>query len=448
MRQAEVAMSDGRLDEAYRLVQSDSLRTHRRGQALINELVKKFVERGKSHLKNDRAVQALADCEKAQTLGGNREDVLALRSEIEAAIVFNDRARRASAQAGLIETAAQLVDSALGRQDLDRATAELIRARGNGCTDHRLRELDGNVRTTLREQIEKSLIEGRLDQAQSFSDRLCRLDPDGFQAQQLRRTIEQLTAAWAAIENAQFHEAKEILARVTKQLPQAIWISQTLEHVTAAEESLAALRVGPLGFLTVSDEKNQPALGPTSSRPVPGPVPGGSALPTKFLLQVDGAGSYLILRKSHITLGPISSSRAADVALVAEPSAAHISIERLEDDYFLRTGNSSKLLASGDRICLSPRCTLTFAMPNPSSTTATLELVAGRFPRADIRRVILLDQDLIIGPHSTAHIRADHLTESVVIRATDERLICNGQPIALGLPTRIDGISMIATAST
>jgi hypothetical protein len=87
-------------------------------------------------------------------------------------------------------------------------------------------------------------------------------------------------------------------------------------------------------------------------------------------------------------------------------------------------------------------------MPNPSSTTATLELVAGRFPRADIRRVILLDQDLIIGPHSTAHIRADHLTESVVIRATDERLICNGQPIALGLPTRIDGISMIATAST
>jgi tetratricopeptide (TPR) repeat protein len=446
MRQAEVAMQGGQLDEAYRLVQSDSLRTHRRGQALISQLVKKFLERSKSHLTADRAAQALIDCEKAQTLGGNREDVLKLRSDIEAAIVFNDRARRATAQAGMIENAAQLVDSALGRRDLDRATAELIRVRGN--MDHRLRELDGNVRTELREQIEKSLEGGRLDQAQSLCDRLRRLDPDSLQSQQLRRSIEQLTAAWAAIENAQFHEAKEILARVTKQLPQAVWISETLEHVKTAENSLAALRVGPLGFLNMSDEKHQPATPSPMSRPVPGPVGSGSPLPDKFLLQIDGAGSYLILRKSHVTLGPISSSRSADVALVAEPSAANISIERLEDDYFLRAANSSKLLASGDRISLSPRCTLTFTLPNPSSTTATLELVAGRFPRADIRRVILLDQDLIIGPSGASHIRADHLTESVVMQATEERLICNGQSITLAVPTRINGISMIATATT
>ncbi|HMB95528.1 MAG TPA: hypothetical protein VKK61_05775 [Tepidisphaeraceae bacterium] len=451
MRQAQVAMAHGRLDEAYRLVQSDSLRTHRRGQTLTTDLVKKFLERGQAHLSSGRPAQALLDCEKAQSLGGNRDDVLALRGEIEQAIVEKDRDRRATAQASLIENASQLVDSALARQDLDRATAELIRARGNGCTDHRLRELDGNIRTTLRQQVEALLVEGRIDQAQPLAERLSRLDPEGLATQQLRRTIERINAAWAAINHGQFHEAKEILHRVTKQLPQADWIEELLQHVSAADEALAAIRTSPLGFLTVDDAKKEtsPRNSPQLSRPVLGPVssPPKKMLPSKFILQIDGAGSYQIIRKSLVTLGPISSSHAADIALVTDPSTSPVTIERIEDDYFLRTtGASSKLLASGDRISLSPRCTLTFTLPNPSSTTATLELVAGRFPRADVRKVILMDRDLIIGASGAAHIRAEHLNNLMVIQATDERLICNGQAIDLGVPTNVDGISLIATA--
>jgi tetratricopeptide (TPR) repeat protein len=439
MRQAEVALADGRLEEAYRLIQSDSLRSHRRGQLLINQLAEKFLQRGQAHLAANRSTQALADCEKAQALAGNRENVLALRSQIEQAVISADRVRRNSARAGMIENAAQLVDSALAREDLDRATAELIRARANGCNDHQLRNLDGNVRKMLTGEIQTALRDGRLDRAQPLMSRLSRLDPDGVETLSLDRMIEQICSAWSLASQNRPREAHEILCRVAAQLPDAKWIKDAINHLATAEESLQAVRIGPLGLLNVDHRNQKTSLPPVSpSDPITKP------LPQNFVLQIDGAGSYLVLRKSLVTIGPISSSQRCDVALIAEPSSQIISIERIEDDYFLR-GTSSKLLNSGDRISLSPRCTMSFTLPNASSTTAALDLVAGRFPRADLRRVVLLDRDLIIGPGASSNVRADHLQKLFVMQLSGERLICDGRAIEPGVPTKINDLSFVIT---
>jgi hypothetical protein len=165
----------------------------------------------------------------------------------------------------------------------------------------------------------------------------------------------------------------------------------------------------------------------------------------KLILQVDGAGSYLIHRKASVTLGPISSSRIPDVGLIAEASAAPITIERVEDDYFLRTENGSptnKLLSSGDRIALSARCRLVFSLPNAASTSAVLELASGRFPRGDLRKVILLDRDIIIGPGNGSHIRVDQLSEPVVLHMKNGGLWCKGTPIVVDSPITVGGVSM------
>jgi hypothetical protein len=169
-------------------------------------------------------------------------------------------------------------------------------------------------------------------------------------------------------------------------------------------------------------------------------------LPQRFILQVDGAGSYLVVRSGSVTLGPISSSRRPDVGLIAEATAAVVTIERIEDDYFLKTpGSAGKLLADGDRISLSPRCRLQFRLPNPASTSAILELVGGRFPRADLRGVILLDRDLILAPGSGAHIRADHLQQQVVLHVRDARLWHRTQPIELSAATTVGGVGIVMT---
>ncbi|HEY7087362.1 MAG TPA: hypothetical protein VH518_04685 [Tepidisphaeraceae bacterium] len=444
IRQAEVAVADGRLDEAYQLLQqSPALRSHRRGQTLITELVEKLVERAHEHLEGSRWMQALGDCEKAQQFGGNRSDVLELRAEIEGKIVENDRDRRQGAHAGAIQTAAALVDSALGRNDVDRAVLELIRAQGNGCTDHRLRELDGNVRTMLGDQIEMALNEGRFDQADALIDRLGRLDPEGMATRRFSRAVEQAHAAWKAIESGRPSDAREALHRLAAQLPAAKWVKEVLAHVTAAEQSLAAVRGGPMGLLAMSE----PPQRTTGFQPVRAKNGHGletratESLPSKFIIQVDGAGSFLVLTKSHVTLGPISSPQMPDIALIAEAGGNVASIERIEDDYFL----SGKLLNSGDRIIVSPRCRMQFTLPNPSSTTAVLDLTSGRFPRSDLRRVVLLDRDLIIGPGSSAHVRADHLTEPLVLQVRNGQMSCGGQQINVGAPVQIRGASFVVT---
>jgi hypothetical protein len=450
IRQAEVALADGRLDEAYELIhRSEALRTHRRGQALVSGLVEKLVDRARTHLDESRPSKALLDCEKAQKLGGNLPPILALRSEIEDQILTTDRQRREQARVGMIATAAQLVDSALGRRDVDRAVMELVRARGNGCNDQRLRQLDGNVREMLQSQVQAALDEGRLDQAGPLMDRLERLDAESLPTQQLARAVAQARKAWQAISRGDPDEAGEILHRLMVQLPRAKWINEALEHLDAAETSLRTVRTGPLGLLVMSELTPQHN---TSVSSVPSTSQGqdarvtGESLPAKFLVQVDGAGTYLISRQPVTTVGPISSSQAPDVGLIADPGAAPVSIERVDDDYFLRIpGAPGKLLASGDRIGISPRCRLIFTQPNPSSTTAVLDLSAGRFPRADLRRVILLDRDLVIGPGSTAHIRSDQLTEPIVLNVRDGKLWCRNQTIAIGAPTVLNGLSLAVT---
>ena len=453
IRQAEVALADGRLDEAYQLVQSDRLRAHRRGQALVTRLIQKLLERGRAHLSAGRATQALIDCQKAQLLGGNLDEVVALRNQIEQTLLTTDRARRVEARAGAVATAAQLVNSALGRHDLDRAVAELIRARGNGCTDHRIRELEASVQNTLRSQIENALNEGRLDQVGPLIDRLARLDPNGLGTEQLRRTLEQAEDAWRAVLDGKLHEARDALSRIEVRCPQAKWVAEALSHLAAAEESLAAVRRGPLGLLDMDDKQATRAAGPTPAPP-PRIVNGrdahdtGDQLPWKFVIQVDGAGSFLVLTTPRVTIGPISSSQRPDVGLIADASAAVVTIERVEDDYFLRiAGQPGRLLASGDRVALSPRCRLQFQLPNPSSTTAVLDLTAGRFPRADVRRIILLDRDLVIGPGAAAHIRADGLSEPVILHVRGGRLWCRKEPVFLGTATSIGGASFVITTS-
>jgi hypothetical protein len=170
---------------------------------------------------------------------------------------------------------------------------------------------------------------------------------------------------------------------------------------------------------------------------------------------VDGAGSYCIFRQPIVTIGPISSSQQPDLGLMAEPGIPIATIERREDEYFIRgsvvavndRAGNGKLLACGDRIALSPRCRMSFNLPSAASMTAVLDLTGCRYPRADVRRVILLDGEVILGPGMATHVRVEGAEENVILHVRDGRLFCeskqavevNGAPM-----DRISGIPMDA----
>jgi hypothetical protein len=302
LRQSEVALADGRLDEVYQMVAAHPINSHRRGQRLVTRLIDALVKRGGEHLAGGHFSEALADCEKAAKLAGNQPKIVALRAAAVTGWTAEQKQRRQPA---------------------------------------------------------------RVDGVGSFE------------------------------------------------------------------------------------------------RPVV-PMASTETLPSRFVLHVDAVGSFLVLRQAVVKIGPISGSIAADIALVAEPNLPLLTVERVEDDYFLRTGNSGKgkLLASDDRLELSPRCRLKFSLPSPVSTTAVLDLSGAKLPRIEIRRIILMDQDLIIGPNSASHVVASGMRESMVLHVRQDRLYCQthqtvlvndemadlSRALPVGVSVKTDGLCFAVTS--
>ena len=538
IRHAETALSDGRLDEVFELVRDPKLRSHRRGQELITKLVTALEKRGREHLKGSRFTAALTDCEKAQQLAGDLPQLLSLRNEAMDAMADDRRSERLKAGAvaaarneidngrlaagerllavasitdtragallqelgarhNLVDSAVHNADEALDREDMDAALVELERARGADRSDRRIKDLTDRVRKALREQISEAIEEGRLDRADSLGQRLSRVDEQSLDSQQVLNAIAQCRTAWERIDRGRIHEAEEACRRLATIFPKARWISAACEHLSKANESLEALRTGPLGLLANEGapvNRDMPTRAPTESArdtgsppasrepspvraiPVVQTPPHGrdgrvtveaTGLPSKFLIQVDGAGSCLVLRQPIVTVGPISSSKLPDVALIAEAGAPVVTVERVEDDYFVRGAvfaindkpAGDKLLVSGDRISLTPRCRLGFLLPSAASTTAVIDMIGARFPRADLRRVVLMDRGLVIGPGMTSHVRCDSTPEPIVLHVRDNRLFArtssevevDGKPmdrvqgIPLGAHVRVGLVSFVVT---
>ncbi len=500
IKQAETALKDKRLDEAYELARAEDLRTHRDGQRLIGDLVRAFLVRGREHLSDNRLSQAMADCEKAERLGGNLPETADLRSQVTQALQSRQQAERR--KAGLLAAARQQIrdgwlslgeqalegidgsgveplqeevelrrtraDKALARAELamnrqDWATAidSLREARQAHSGNPRIGELMDNAIALVAEQTGSALDQGRLDTAHAMLHRLDSLSSPTLQIGELARFVADCHAAANCLDRGQPRQAAEILHRLSLARPTARWLADACRQADEAAASMESLRRGPLGWMTGTEPT---AAGPTTTMDKdqteilaparrPDNLATGGAIPDRFMLHVDTVGGFLVMRQPRITLGPISSSRHPDLALLADAGLPVITIERQEEDYFLSSQSpvrvndvlvQRKLLTNGDRILLGPRCLLKFALPSAASTSAVLHLSGCRLPSGDARRVILMDRSIVISPGSAGHIRADRLTGPAVLHIRDGRLLVrstaevkvNDQPIddRIGIP--------------
>ncbi|HSW44767.1 MAG TPA: hypothetical protein VLM89_04265 [Phycisphaerae bacterium] len=477
-------MRDGRLDEAYELVQDARLRAHRRGQDLVGRLARAFVDRGRQHLAERRWPQALTDCEKAAKLGGNLADAAELHQAArEAASRQQDEDHR---RADMLETARREVDNGRlsmcagilagidadsagvaklrHRADAFRAEAEahlerarasaaagrwddaiesLIAARERHVSNKALAELCGRVIAAVTEEISGAINSGRLDRAEVLVQRLRPLAGETVALTEAACFLGQCRQALAEAAHGRLRAAGEIFRRIAAMRPEAGWIRDARQAADQAAQGLEELRGGPLGLLTemVTPPESRP-MKQSSDEPQPARpddtvrLHHGDRLPSRFMLYVDGAGSYLVARERCVTIGPVSSSQRPDIGLAAEPGLPTATIERIDEDYFLVSRQpvavndrpvTRKLLANGDTIALSPRCRLKFNLPTAASTTAVLQLAGARLPSGDVRRVILLDRTLVMGPGPSAHIQADALSRPIVLTVHDDRLVCRSE---------------------
>jgi hypothetical protein len=154
----------------------------------------------------------------------------------------------------------------------------------------------------------------------------------------------------------------------------------------------------------------------------PNPGPGETA--TQYLLWVDGVGGYLICLSHRVTLGQTNPSAPVDVALLADVSRHHATIQRDPEGYSLEAvrrlqlnGKPTEraLLRSGDRITLGNSCQLQFWQPVPASTSARLDLVSGHRFVQPVQAAILMADTLVLGPGSQGHIPVPELTQPLIV---------------------------------
>jgi hypothetical protein len=315
--------------------------------------------------------------------------------------------------------------------------------------------LVAQTNSELSRRVAEAIETGRLDVAEALCRSMARLSQTSGSTAHLTSAIAQCRLAWNYLDAGQPHQAAEILRRQSIVFPSAQWIKEALGQLRQAEEAMSALRAGPLSLLSL--HPNSPTEAPpsrnTGFQPVPAATHGlktrdtveSSVLPSKFVLRVDGAGSFCVLRQALVTIGSISSPKAPDLGLIAEPGLPLATIERADEDYFIRGSTvavndkpaPNKLLANGDRIALSPRCRMSFSMPAATSTSAVLDLIGARFPRAEVRRVILLDRDLVIGPGNATHVRVEDASENIILHLRDGRIFCEAKT-----PVEVSGAPM------
>jgi tetratricopeptide (TPR) repeat protein len=476
MKRCETALAGGRLDEAIDLLSQPDVRAHRRGQELMDQLSGALIERSRQHLAAGRFGPAGEDCRKAELLTGNTADIAELRAAIEHATT-GQRARQLKQQqaaasarrlvedgqltlgyqlaaradhAGtmiadiddrrlLLERYLAEAAAAFKRMDYEEAARQVSRAKSISPGSADVQALAKTISDDVAAEAERLVVSGQLSAAELMLGRLnppCATQPA---IERIRRGLDQCRLAWDQVGRGQHREAGELLARLLHLWPSADWLRTAASSLRHADGAIGEVRSGPLGLLnahqTIAMPNGRPPL------PLPPIISPPRTRGRRFLLHVDGAGSFLVLQGHSITVGPQSASSPPDVPLMTSTRALAITLSRSDEDYFLTASSpvsvndkpvASKLLACGDRIAIGPRCRIQISRPNPASASAVLHVSGARVPWGGVRNVLLMDRELVIGPIASAHIKTRETGEQMVLQATDGQLLCRATgPIAI-----------------
>jgi len=483
LKAAEKALNNGRLDEAYRLVRSEELCRHRRGQALLTQLTDKFIERARAHFADERFAEALGDLDKAAAAGGADDRVAELRKNIT--IVASEVQRVEQARRQRLEDARQRADAgslAAGRHILASASKH----------DHDAQQLDRDIASRERQAADGFALVGALMKDKQYAAAIKRfkkvvaLSPtnpqavalestlcshvvatarDVLEAGRINRAVEELATlgelgrsvgerrdledvlevakrASAAIDAKDFDVARQHVLRLQSLCPKMAWVKEAAGLLEKLDGALTALLSGPLSERAASTHQAATTLTSTPAhrcQPVDlnetvvlaDRATRSSGLPDRLLMLVDGGGSYLLLRKDRISLGRAMTTNMPDVPIRSDLAERHAEIARNDNDYFLFAprevdvdGRPTRhhLLRHGNRVSLSRNARFTFRVPHRQSSSSVLELSGSTKMPNDVRRIVLFRDTAMIGFGKNVHVLCNSAVHDLILFERGGRL--------------------------
>jgi hypothetical protein len=427
LRQAEEAVKQHRPEEAHRLVEPLIAEGYRKAWRLAREVVKAYVARATKSLDQNNAGPAWGDLLAAEALNTGEKAVAELRQTLsKLGLVQANAALEAGNPLDAIATVGRLRERGVRHPDLgnleaiaqDWGKAAELADRGEFLRC--LAELD-KIRPKLqcpptgldrfRKEVE--------DRHAKFRAAVGRL----YDAAEARLWRDALTAADEVLAVAPEHrEARAARGKAWLAAAPADENGQTRDPDNWGPLSAAASTL-PYGGDRAS------ALGLSlSGSSVP---PGAPPLPKRFLLWVDGVGGYLVCLANRVTFGQATAEAPVDVPLFADVSRLHAELTRDGEGYVVESGKgvlvngqptNRAVLVAGDRVTLGATCQFLFHKPIAISSTARLELTSGHRLPVAVDGVLLMGNELILGPAPEAHVPIRGLPAPVLIYRSKEGL--------------------------
>lgn len=164
----------------------------------------------------------------------------------------------------------------------------------------------------------------------------------------------------------------------------------------------------------------------------------------RYVAWIDGVGAWLILTNSSVSLGRVNGNVSplikspvteaeADIALVANLSRSHASIQRIGENYVLNPKSTVRIqsrpisydtvLPDNCEIKLGETVRLSFSIPTPLSATAKMTFASEHRPRTSVDGVILMAETCLLGPSASDHILCRNWSESVVLVQTSSGIV-------------------------
>ena len=485
IKQAQFALNQSRLEDAFEIVNDRQVLEHRLGKQLADKLGRKFIERAGGHIQAGTIEQAIADCSKAARLLGNTVEVSQLRKAAAEAIEQRQFAHKqqlekvAAAQenirAGWVSVgrdmlagenpaqAAALLQNAEVIKAKTKAVVskaeqaikdgyieeaiEIIRRGGCGNNIELLSSgIIAKIRADVCKKVRDDLNIGRVDLAERTLELLDSIEAQSLESAELKSIVAECRTACGYIASGQLGLAAELFGKLKIAMPKAKWIGEASNEATKGAKAIDELRAGPLGLLRsryssnteraehdkiiekTFEKSNNATVNHTERNKAM-----TSGMQSIFMLHIDGVGSYIVNTNDHVSVGPVSSDKSCDVKIVAAPDTPITNIERSEGDYFIKAGapigingktTTGCLLRDGDKVAMSNRTMMKFRKPNSASNTAELIPSGARLIQAGVTSVILMDREILIGAGGSNHIRTDDVKDGAMLFIKDGCLVC------------------------
>jgi hypothetical protein len=439
LRQAQEAVAAGRPEDAHRLLAPLLTEGHRRAYKMAREVVKAYLARARRTLDQHNPDAAWRDLVAAESLNTGEKAVAELRHTLTKFSIVQIRAMlEAGRPIDGIDQIAKCRDRGVRHPDLEMlesAAQDWILAQELADRGEFLRAAAELDRAEPKLPAPKTGLERYRAEVESrherFRDAVGRL----YDAAGAKNWREAVAAAAEVLAVAPDHrEAKAVRGKA--------WVVAAPETADFAPLDAVGARPAELAQPATRRDFGRPPQ-PLPARELPHAAPfggpasgylsgaGGAPLPKRFLLWVDGVGGYLVCLSNRVTFGQATAEGPVDVPLFAEVSRTHAEVTRDGEGYVIESGRGIRVngdeakravLSAGDRVTLGASCQFLFHKPVPVSSSARLELTSGHRLPVAVDGVLLMGNELMLGPGPEAHVELPGLEAPVLIYRSKDGL--------------------------